>query len=138
MMGLQRQSVAEAVDAPAFTGDAAVEEVPRIELQTRLGRENLERATGRRFGDSRRKCESTGRRARTIEHEVVIVSVAVADLRVRSLVDPRSDRRRGAKVEWCAFNACDLARRDQHRIDRSDRIGIDRQHVRKRLAQSEP
>src|SRR4051812_45452003 len=46
MLRLECKAVSEMVDAGAFSRDAAVEKVSGVELQPRLGGENVERAAG--------------------------------------------------------------------------------------------
>src|SRR5437868_10476642 len=113
MLCLQSQSIAEPIDAAAFARDAAVEEVAGIELNPGLRGVNLQRATARRFHYSRREHQRIGRRAVSIQHEVVIVAVAVADLGVLSLIDPRADWCRCTKIEGCTGDWRDLAGRNQ-------------------------
>src|SRR4051794_17311973 len=134
MLGLQGQTIAEPVHSAAFAGDGAVQEIAGIELQTWLGGRDLHRATTRRLDDSRRKKQRVCRGAVPIQHPVVVVAVAVANLGVLPLVDSRSDCRRRAEVEWRALHGRDLARRYQRRVYWRSRIGVDGEHVSEDVA----
>src|SRR5436190_8994847 len=94
MLGLE-------TEAGAATESVAggVEVVTRVELQTRLRRGDLQRASRCRLDDERRPAQ---RRA-AVEHEVVIVPVPAAKLLVIG-VDPRADRGRRAEVERRALD----------------------------------
>src|SRR6202165_4844859 len=77
MLRLQAKCESPVVDAAFFSGDRSVEEVSRVELQSRFGREHLQNpASGRlvRFG---RLGQLT---RRMIQHEVVVVPLAQTQL----------------------------------------------------------
>src|SRR5207237_1734852 len=117
MLRLQRQPVTKAVDAAAFAGDCAIEEVPGIELNARLRRVDLQSATSRGVGCSRGEHQCICRNATAVQHEVVIVTVAVTDLDVLSLIDARADWRRCPEVERRAGHQRDLPRGDWRGVD---------------------
>ena len=99
MLRLERNPIPETIDRASFAGDAAVEKIAGVELQARLGCEDVQRSPRRWLHDPRRAHQRIGCRSSAIQNEVVIVPVAVADLRVLTLVNARSDCRRGAKIE---------------------------------------
>src|SRR5438067_8545883 len=134
MLCLQCQPITEAIDGAAFAGDAAVEKIAGIKLQAWLGGGDLHRATTRGFDDARGEYQGVCGRAAAIQNEVVIVAVAVANLRVLSLIYSRSDRSWRPEVERRALHGCDLARRYQRGVDWRDRIGVDGEHVSQDVA----
>src|SRR5438270_11300678 len=87
MLGLERETIAEMIDGAAFASDAAVQEVSGVELDSRLGGGNFHCATSRRLDDACREHQCIRSGPAPIEHEVVVVSVAEADLGVLSLID---------------------------------------------------
>src|SRR6476469_6437102 len=99
MLRLEGNSVSEAIDSASFAGDAAVQKIAGVELQARLGREYVEGADARWLDDARSVHQRVVWCVSAIQNEVVIVPVAIADLRVPTLVNPRSDRRRSAEIE---------------------------------------
>jgi hypothetical protein len=98
MLRLERYSVPETIDSACFPGDAAVEKIAGIELQPWLGCENVQRSSRRRLRDMRREHQRIGGRSSAVENEVVIVAVAIPNLRVLTLVNARSDGFSGPKV----------------------------------------
>ena len=76
-LGLQADGSAALINNPAFAGDGAVEEVPRIHLDSGLIGVNLQVDAGRRakeFGGN------NGIVAGAVQHPVMVVAVAVAQL----------------------------------------------------------
>src|SRR6266540_924999 len=96
MLGLETEAGAVRVHPPALPRDRAVEEVARVELHPGLGRADIERAPAARLYQAGgvRKTRS----AAAVEHPVVVVSPAKAQLHV-VLRDARADPCRGAKIE---------------------------------------
>src|SRR5436853_4044348 len=92
MLGLERETIAEMIDGAAFASDAAVQEVSGVELDSRLGGGNFHGATSRRLDDACREHQRIRSGPATIEHEVVVVSVAEANLGVLSLIDSLANR----------------------------------------------
>jgi hypothetical protein len=74
----------------AFSHDAAVKKIARIELHTGLGGGNLHHSTGLRFAKPGGESESVRARA---QHEVVIIAAGQLQLFV-IITDARPDRRR--------------------------------------------
>src|SRR5689334_16953988 len=134
MLGLERQTVTEVIHSTALSGDAAVEEVAGVELDAGLGGGDLHRAPTRRLDDARSEYERISRGVAAIQHEVVIVAVAVANLGVLSLIDSLANRVRRAEIERRALNGHDLAGRYQRRIHRGNPIGVDCQYMAKNVA----
>src|SRR6267378_4065706 len=77
----------------------------------------------------RRAHQRVGRGSSAIEDEVVIVPVAVANLRVLTLVNARSDCHGCAKIERRPGYRRNLTRRDERRIHWRHRVGVDGQLV---------
>src|SRR5207247_5168349 len=100
---LQAQAVAVFVDVTGFAGDRAVEEVPGIELHTRLGRGHVERAAAVRIDEPCRVADAGS----AVQYPVVMVALAVTEVDVVG-VDARANRRRLAEVERCALDGREL------------------------------
>ena len=105
--------------------DRAVEEVARVELDPRLGGEDLERAAALRLDDPGDLAQLARLAA---QHEVVVVAAAALQLLV-GRVDARADRCRLAEVERRAVDRLHLAGRDQRRVDRREAVGLELQLV---------
>src|SRR5919197_2175568 len=114
MLGLQSEAAPVLIYVTSFPGDRAVEKVSRVELHSGLGREDVERPP-RVWLEHVDSVREAG--ARPVQHEVVVVSSSVLELRVRP-VDPGADWRRSSKVETSVLHARQLAGRDQGRVDR--------------------
>src|SRR6266851_8145871 len=112
MLRLEAQPRSVRVNATALSFDAAIQEVARVKLQSRLGRADLDRTPAGRLYESRRRDET--RLAAAIEHPVVVIPTAKPQLRVL-LRHPRADTRRGAKIERRPRHRRDLACRNQCR-----------------------
>lgn len=93
MLGLQAEAGTPPVHRTAFAGVRAVEEIPRIDLHGRLGREHLQHAASGRFVHARLSPQGPVPGAK---NKGMIVALADAELRLR-LVDPHADR--GARRE---------------------------------------
>src|SRR5439155_23230099 len=63
--------------------------------------------------------------AAAVEDEVVIVPAAVANLGVLALINARADGHRRPKIERSASDGRDLASRDESRVHRRHRVGVD-------------
>ena len=96
-----------------------LEEVAYIELQTGLGSKHLhEDACNLAVNGSRNLVQvATG-----VEHEVVVITLAVLELLV-VLLDVLSHRLSGAEVEGCALNSHHCAVGHECRVDGSDAVG---------------
>ena len=75
MLRFKAKSVPALVDVPFFSSHAAIEEIPGIELDSRLCRPDFQTASAGGFMNARRQLHAILAGA-VIEHEVVIVSVA--------------------------------------------------------------
>src|SRR5437870_3277461 len=95
MLCLQTEAVALRVRAAGLSRDAAIEKIAGIKLQTRLGCRNVERASRGWLGHA--SCMNQAR-AGAVQHEVVIVAAAEAQLFV-ILCDPRTDCRGSSEIE---------------------------------------
>src|SRR5690349_19936669 len=82
VLRLQRQRPAMAVDLTAFAPDRAVEEVARVELNSRLVGVDVESAAAGRLDDS----GGMVARAAAVEHPIMVVTARDLELLVR-LVD---------------------------------------------------
>src|SRR3954469_10315360 len=111
MLRLEREAIAESIDASLFARDSRVEEIPGVELHARFGRRDIQRTPTRRLHHVRSTNERIRRDAGAIQHEVVIVAVAVANLRIRLVIDARADRHWSPEIEWRACDGQNLARR---------------------------
>src|SRR6266508_358617 len=127
---LQAQPGAALVDMTRLAGDGAVEKVARVELDARLGRGHIERAPRRRILDARGVTE---RPRRSVDHPVVIVAGAVAELRMVR-VDAGANRDRLAEVEWRAINRRELARGNERGIEGREAVRIERELVTEDVA----
>src|SRR5258708_35280602 len=95
MLRLQAKCESPVIDAAFFSGDRSVEEVPRVELQSRFGREHLQNPASGRLIHFGRLCQLDWR---MIQYEVGVVAFAGLQLgvvRIQSL----SDCMRRSKVE---------------------------------------
>src|SRR5439155_3722996 len=123
--GLEAEAGPVLVSVPSLPGDRAVEEVPRVELQPRLGGEDVERAAVRRL---EHVCRVRQAGSGSVQHEVVIVAATPLELGVR-LLDARADRRGCAEVERRAGDARQLARGNEGRVHRRVLVGVNRENV---------
>src|SRR5258708_3260108 len=98
MLRLEAKCESPVIDAAFFSGDRSVEEVPRVELQSRFSREHFQNPASSRlihFG-------GLGQLAwRMIQHEVVVVPLAQTQLGIVR-INPLADGMRGSKIEWSA------------------------------------
>jgi hypothetical protein len=102
-----------------------IEVVAGVELDAGFGRGDVERPPARRIGDVRGRLKRPVARP-AVDHEVVVVAVAAADLLVVG-VDPRADRRRRPEVERRAGDRRDLAGRNLPGVGRRVALGAQRQ-----------
>jgi hypothetical protein len=105
VLWLEAEPRSMAVDAAVLPGDGPVEKVARIELQSRLGTLDIERAPGDRFDDAG---DERGVRTQATNRPVVVVSLPVRELRV-VLVNPFADRVWRREVERRSRNWRQLA-----------------------------
>ena len=102
VLRLQAEAAAAAVRSAALADQLAIEKIPRVELHARF-RRSRRRACGPTVGSTTRAaCLSP---AVPAQHPVVIVALAVLDLRMRR-VDARADRGGLAEVERRARRHC--------------------------------
>src|SRR2546430_17566239 len=121
MLRLQTEAVALLIDPSLLARDRAIEKVARVELQSRLGGRDVERATGRGIDHARGVLKAcTGTR----QDEVVVVAEAVPELRML-FPDALADCRRLPEVEWRGGHRRELAGGNEPRVDRRIAIGID-------------
>src|SRR2546423_6228946 len=113
MLRLEDERAAMRVYVSALSSDRPVEEVPRVKLYAGLRRADVEGATAPRVDDAGSVRQAGGP---AIEHEIVVVSAAKAELLVR-LVDPGADARRRPKIEGRPDDGRHFSSRDQRRID---------------------
>src|SRR6266705_1099367 len=73
VLGFHAEAVAEFVNFSPLAGQTAVEEIARVKLQTRLGREHFEDAAGGRLMHAREQGQITDALA---EDPVVVVAIA--------------------------------------------------------------
>src|SRR5439155_9359316 len=123
MLRLETQRGAMFVALSGLPRDAAVEKVAGVELDAGLCGAHVEVASGFWIDETRGVNETD---AASIQHPIVIVPAAVAQLRVR-LVNARADVRRDAEIEWRSPDRRDLARRNERRIDGRELRCIERQ-----------
>src|SRR2546430_15675992 len=121
MLRLQTEAVALLIDPSLLARDRAIEKVARVELQSRLGGRDVERATGRGIDHARGVLEAfTGTR----QDEVVVVAEAVPELRML-FPDALADCRRFAEVECSGGHRCVIAAGKDPRVDRRIAFGAD-------------
>src|SRR5438067_10436387 len=125
MPRLETQTGAAPIDVTRFAGDRTVEKISRVELHARFGGRYVQRSAAGRIHYARRVAQ---RAARAVQHDVVVVAFAVAELLVLG-VDAPADRGRTAELERRAFDRRQLAGRNERRVDRREPIGVDRQLV---------
>src|ERR1043166_5120137 len=128
MLRLQAEPEAVAIHAATLSRDRAVEEVPRIELHTRLVRRDVERTARARLDDAHHMAH-----ARPVEDPIVVIPARDLQLLVR-LGDPRPDRRWRPEIEGCAGDGRQLARRNQRRVYGRVAARRDLQHVAEYVA----
>src|SRR5690348_16864631 len=126
MLGLETEPSATQVGNPAFSLDGAVQEIPRVELQTRLIGKDVQRAATGGI-DYPRRVMRLGPRA-TIEHEVVVVAAGDLELSVGG-VDPRADGGRSPEIEGRSRHRREDTGGNQGGVDRSVAGRIDGEHV---------
>ena len=90
MLRLEGETVTLPVGTPARTKKSPVEEIARVELQAGLGREDLECATAPGVECPSRQHERG--RARLVEDEVVVVTLASTKLLVVRRAESRAAR----------------------------------------------
>src|SRR2546430_10864017 len=105
-----------AVQLAARSRDRPVEKVPRVKLYAGLRRADVEGASAARVDDPGSVRQAGGP---AIEHEIVVVSAAKAELLVR-LVDPGADAGRRPKIEGRPDDGPHFSSRNQRRIDGSE------------------
>src|SRR6266571_2914369 len=132
MLRLEAQRRAMSVDLPALSRDAAVEKVAGVELDAGLRGAHVERASTFRINETRRVDE---RHCAAIDHPVVVVPVAVTQLRMR-LVDTRADGRGDTEIEWRSLDRRDLARGNERRVHRREGRRVQRQTMVQDVAAS--
>src|SRR3970040_402597 len=106
MLRLEAEAVAVPVHMPRLPDDGAVQEVPRVELKTRLRRADVERPPAHRL-DPKPPLRETC--ALPLQHEVMVVPQAVPDLWV-ILIDAGADGGGCPEVERRPRNGRELAR----------------------------
>src|SRR6476660_8204907 len=111
MLRFERQAIAEVIYRAAFADVAAVEEIAGIKLEARLSSRDLQRATTGRFDYARRQYQRVCGNPAAIQHPIMIVAVAIADLGVVSVIYSRSDRGGRPEIERRALHGNDLTRR---------------------------
>src|ERR1051325_11325333 len=126
MLRLETQPETVSIDAPALSGNRAVEEVAGVELDPGLGGADAQGAAALRALELCRGQETGATTA--VEHPVVIIASPITELRV-GLLDARADRRGAAEIERRARHGRDLPGGDQRRIDRGVRRREQRQPV---------
>ena len=124
---LQRHAVAHAIGLPALAGQAAIEEIARIELHAGLGRQHLQHAARCRVG----KAGEEARRARALagDHPAMVVAVADADLVMGGVAHPRADHPGRAEIEGGACDGGEVAGGDRGLVGGEEVLGRDGQHV---------
>src|SRR5262245_36224866 len=99
MLCLERDGAVTRVDAPLLTDHMITEAVAGVDLNSRLGGEDLEQAAAHRIIETRCECRLLA--GIVIEYEVMVVASADPELFV-ILANPIADGRRVAEVEWRA------------------------------------
>ena len=117
VLGLQREPVALPVHPSTRPDESPVEEVPGVELDSGLGREDLENSAAVGLQHTRRADHRRVGGAAPVEHPVVVVTAADHEL-LEAVADPVSDRGRPGEVHRRAGHRIDCAGRDQRRIHR--------------------
>ncbi len=121
---LQAQAVTLAIDAVRLADARAIEKIPRVELQPWRRREQLHDTTGERILEARRRPQ---RPRATVQHEIVIVAPTETQLLITPVVNELADDTRLPKVEGGPCDFAALAGRNQRRIDRRVRVGMQRE-----------
>src|SRR5690606_26321983 len=132
VLRFQAEAVAFVVDVAVLAGDRTVQEIAAVELHARLGRVHFHDAPRLRILDAGRELESV---AVAVQHVVVVVPAAELDLLVVG-IDAGPDRGLRAEIERCAFDARELARRNERSIDGRVAIRIDRELVTEHVARA--
>ena len=127
MMRLEAETTSARIRVAVLSHHLPVEEVPGVELYARLCGRHIERAPAGRLRHMRGVNEPATSRG-SVQHERVVVTVAVLQLLVR-LIDARANRRRLAEVERRSRDRRQSARRDERRVDSDVAVRVDRQHV---------
>src|ERR1700693_1051795 len=133
MLWLKCQGVVQPVQPVPFSRQSSVQKIAGIELQTGLSREYLEPAAT--FGLVDRSLQIQGARCNVIYYPVMIIAAGVPELLVR-LRNPRTDRRRLAKIEWRPDDFPQLPGRNQMRIGWCESIGVDLKNMTEDIAVS--
>src|SRR5215203_1200362 len=107
MLRFETKSVTFFIDPAVFSFDA-VEEISRIKLDARLGRQNLEHASAGRFVSGRGQSQL----ARIFSQNPVLVVTAAEFYLLVISFDPRTDDGRRVKIERSVFDRAKLARRN--------------------------
>jgi hypothetical protein len=102
------------VHAAVLAGDRSVEQVARIELNSRLSRPHGQRSTAPRIGQHRRV---TQRARRAVDDPVVIVPAAVPQLLV-DRIDACANHGGGPEIEWRVRHRRNVAGRDESLVHR--------------------
>ena len=117
MLGLQREPVALPVHPSTRSDESPVEEVPGVELDSGLCREDLEHSAAVGLLHTRRADHRRVAGAAPVEYPVVVVTAADHEL-LEAVADPVSDRGRPGEVHRRTRHRIDCACRDQRRIHR--------------------
>src|ERR1700686_5175753 len=135
MLGLETEREAVPVALAILALHASVQEISRVELQTRLGGRYLQHSPGLRIVSFRRYKQCA--RRFLVQHPIVIVAFAKLQLRV-VLIDPRANGSRMQEIERRVAHLAKLAGRNQRGIDRSNPAGMDRELMLEHVAISLP
>jgi len=126
VLSFNGETIASLVGVAAGPDDGAVQVVAGVDLAAGLGRKNIQTATADRLG--RRRSEDERARVCLVEHPVVVVPVALGDLRVvgrGALTDPV----RGAEVQRRPGYRRYLPSRDEPLADGRITVRVDLQDV---------
>ena len=89
VLGLETDSVAETIDFTPLARNGAVQEITRINLNTRFGGKDIESNAGSRAVE--RGGMSIGITRISVQYEIMVIAVSVAELEIIG-IDVLSDR----------------------------------------------
>ncbi len=135
VLRFQTKPGTESVDYTALSHNTPIKVVARVELDSRLRRQDFQHTSRFRLNGACRQFQAVA--AVPVKHEVVIVADAKLQLLVL-FVNALARSSWLSKIEWRSFDTLQLAGRDQVGIDRRKAIGVDGNDVVENLSLSLP